>query len=263
MTLHISLQILFHETDLEDIVSGGNGRVGREDQRRPQHLAGGREIEAVLFHEHPGALKPHQKRMPFVHVIDHGIDPEGLQGLHPPDAEDDLLPQSVLHIAGVESAGDVPVFRVIFFQVGVEQVERNPPDLASPDLREALPAGKVHGYFHWFPILAGLQGEDHVVEVIVGRFLLLPSVPAQVLGEIAVLVQKAYAAQRKPQVARALEVIACKDAQSPGIDGKALGNSELHGKIGDGEINGLGQEKGVHTLFGYIILEGIGCSSHL
>ena len=74
-----------------------------------------------------------------------GCSSEGLEGPHPADAEQDLLAEAVLGAPAVEPVGDCPQVVVVLVDVGVEQVQLDPPDVGQPDLGRQGLAGQVDG----------------------------------------------------------------------------------------------------------------------
>ena len=72
-----------------------------------------------------------------------GRMPSACKRPHAADAQHDLLLDAQLAVAAVQRAGDLAVVGRVPGDVGIEQVQRNAPDLHLPDLRRRLPAGKI------------------------------------------------------------------------------------------------------------------------
>jgi hypothetical protein len=113
--------------------AGTNGRVGGEDALLLDVAAGGVEVDAgrdQLAHQ----LERQERRVAFVQVIRVRVDAEGAQRAHPADAEHGLLHDAGAGVAAVEVRGDPAVDVLVAVAIGVEEVERNPPDVGAPDL---------------------------------------------------------------------------------------------------------------------------------
>ena len=100
-----------------------------------------------------------------------------------------------------------------------------------PDLRVRFSIRQVDGHFHVWN-----ERDRPGVEVIVFKCFLLPAGGIEVLPEIPLLVEKSDAHERKAQIAGGFQMIAGQHAQSAGENGKALGNSELGGKISHNHV---------------------------
>ena len=111
---------------------GRHRRVGREDARRAHRLDRLAVGQARVLHQLADPLEPEEPGVALVGVEHLRIDPEGVEGAHAADAEEDLLAQAVLGLAAVEPVGDRPQVGGVLLHVGVEQVERHPPDLGPP-----------------------------------------------------------------------------------------------------------------------------------
>ena len=116
-------------------------------------------------------------------------------------------------------------------QIRVQQKKLDPADIHVPDLCVRFSVRQFDGHFHVWNEL-----NRPGVEVIVFKCFLLPAGGIEVLPEIPLLVEKPDAHERKAQIAGGFQMIAGQHAQSAGKNGKALGNSELGGKIGDNHV---------------------------
>ena len=94
------------------------------------------------------------------------LDSEHGQGAETADSENHLLLEAHLFAAAVELVGDVLIAGIVFRDVGVEQVERNPSDLRFPDLRVDRATGKVHADAQRFSLRGSLRLNRQVVEVV-------------------------------------------------------------------------------------------------
>ena len=108
----------------EDLVAGGDGRVGGED-------GGGLDVRDrvvgrhAVLDERADALDREEGGVALVHVEDVRVDAERLERTDAADAEQQLLADAVLAVAGVERVGE---------HLDLEQVERNAADVLAPDV---------------------------------------------------------------------------------------------------------------------------------
>ncbi len=109
--------------------------------------------------------------MALVGVEDLGVESQGFQGADTADAEEDLLAQPVLHVAAVEAVGHGTDLVGVVLDVGIEEVERDAPDVGPPHLGLQRLAGQVDPHPD-----ALAQGEGHGPRVLVREALLLPAV---------------------------------------------------------------------------------------
>lgn len=160
---------------------------------------------------------------------------------HPADAQQHLLEQPVLAAAAVQPVGDVPFAGRVGRHVGVEQQQRHPPDLGSPDLRgEPPPGGQCQLDPGRGAVGLAQQGDGQLLRVEHRVALLLPAVPAERLAEVAVPVEQPDPDQRHPEVAGGLEVVAGQDAQAAGVLRQRGGDAVLRREVGDGGRQRLG-----------------------
>ena len=121
-----------------------DGRVRGEHAAAADDLDGGVEGQ-TLAHELADALQPEEPGVALVGVEHVRGQPEGAQGAHATDAEDDLLAQTVVLVAAVEAIGDRDAVGRVAGDVGVEQVQRDATDVGAPDVDLDLVAGEVDG----------------------------------------------------------------------------------------------------------------------
>jgi hypothetical protein len=124
------------------------------------------------------------------------------------------------------AVGHTAVAVRVLLDVGVQEVERGPADVGPPHLGVARLAGEVDDDAH-----ALAQRDSQGVRVERREALLLPAVEAEVLAEVAVLVEEADADERDAHVRRRLEVVAGQDAEAAGVLGQGFGDAELGGEV--------------------------------
>jgi hypothetical protein len=107
--------------------------MSREDVTGGGELARLRQGESLLGDEMADLLEDGECRVAFVDVPDGRRDPEAFERPYPTDAERDLLANPHLLIAGIQPCRNVAIIRVVFGKVGVEEEERDLPDLRDPD----------------------------------------------------------------------------------------------------------------------------------
>ena len=104
----------------EDLVAGGNGRVGGEDRIPPDQRE--RVLERVSgVDQQSQSLELQEDRMALVDVKDGGGDPGRRKCPHAPDAEQQLLADAHHAIAPVEAGRDLTVGGRVLGDVRVEQ----------------------------------------------------------------------------------------------------------------------------------------------
>ena len=228
----VILEIGLDEVGRKTVVAGRHRGVGRENRARGHELHSRLEGQLVLVHEIGDALKAREGRMALVHVDDLGLEAKRLQGPDAADAEEVFLADPGLQVAAVEAVGELARGGLVFRYVGVHEVERHPADLRLPDLGEYPFPAQVHVDHDPFAGRVLAQGQRHLLEVVDGVAFLLPAVRGEVLAEKTLLVAQADADQGHAQVACRLEMVAGQDAESPGIDGQALGDAVFQAEIG-------------------------------
>ena len=118
--------------------------------------------------------------------------------------------------------------------VGVEQQQRDPPDLGPPHLRHQLaPARQPDRHLACRPVGLTDQRDRQPVGVQDRVGLLLPSLAGQRLPEVAAAVEQPHADDRHSEVRGRLEVVAGEDAQAARVLRENGGDAELRGEIGD------------------------------
>ena len=195
-------QVALHQRPGEAVDSGGHRCVGREHRVGTHRLHGLCEAQAVLHYERPDSLESHEPCMAFVGVEHIGCRSHRLESPNPADSEHQLLAESVLHVPAVEAVGHQAQVRGVLREIRVQQVERDPAQVHSPDPEQHLAAGQLHRH----RVHAHL-GHGHGVRVGVDEALVLPAVHREVLVEVAVAVEQPHCDQRHAHVAGGLHVI--------------------------------------------------------
>jgi hypothetical protein len=173
--------------------------------------------------------------MAFVHVIDGGAKAESVEGANAADAEKDFLLDAHVEVTAVELGGDGAVLRTISGEIGIEEIELNAADGGAPDAGSDFAIGKLDADLH---IGNELDGEN--VEVVFFAVFLLPAGGIEALAKISFLIEKADSDERKAEIAGGFEMVAGKNAESPGKNGETFGDAELEREVGDEEIVVLG-----------------------
>ena len=179
----------------------------------------------------PGVALVHVENLRRWQVLDLGKGPDGP---HPADAGQDLLLDPVFLVAAVEPVGDATQIVIVFWDVRVQQQQRNSPDLCDPDARPQL-----HGIRHrqldqdGVVVAVGEQPQRKALRIERRVALVLPTVGRQRLAEVARAVQQTDGHQGQTQIRCGLEVIACQNAEAAGVVGQHLGNAEFHREVGD------------------------------
>src|SRR5581483_10526358 len=115
--------------------------------------------------------------------------------------------------------------------VGVQQVELQPPDIHAPHLCAQSSIGKVQVHDD-----VGKQADRQRVKIVIFKRFLLPACGVKVLPEVSLLVQQPDAYQRNAQIAGSFQMIAREHAQAASKNREALGNPEFGGEIRDQHI---------------------------
>ena len=202
--------------------------MGREDEAGARHQAGLLERDLPAPAELTHALDGDQESMALVHVEDVGLHAQGSQRAHAADAQHDLLWQPAFGLRNVEPVGDGPQLRRVRGEVGVEKEERDAADLRAPHR-------DVHGRAadRRFDLDAFQLAHRELLAAVLGVHLDLPPRRIDVLAAEAVLVEKAHRHERKPEVARRLQVVAGQHAEAARVDRQALGDAELEREVPD------------------------------
>src|SRR5262250_850037 len=116
--------------------------------------------------------------------------------------------------AAVQLAGDTAQRRGVGGVVGVEQIERHPPDTCLPRSQPQIVAGILDLDPYPLPGLIPHRRYRKLPGVVVRVERRLPAMRIERLPEIPLLVQQTDADDRDSQVARCLQLITCDVAES-------------------------------------------------
>ena len=115
---------IFSEQSLiESVVSGRHRSVRGEERGSPHYLKSLTEVKVVILNIFTKPLKPGERGVSLVAMVDLRIDAEIPEGSDAADAEQELLLQTVLPVAAVEVIGHLTVLRRVRFIVSVKQIE--------------------------------------------------------------------------------------------------------------------------------------------
>ncbi len=117
--------------------------------------------------------------------------------------------------------------------MGIEEIERDTPDLHLPDrdIDRWVDQGDLH---HKLPAVVARHPENRRgVAVQDLSDVLLPPVPLHVLVEVSFCVHEPDGDHRQPEIACRFDVVAGKDAEPPCIERERVVQPELAGEVGD------------------------------
>ncbi len=215
----------------ESIVARGYGRMRREHAGCGDGLerAFERKSEPQMLTQQ---LQDQERCVTFVEVPDRGLQTQCAQRAGAAEAEDHLLPYAGGLIATVEAVRDVTIGRSVFRSVGVEQVDGHATDLRLPQARDDVTAGYADGDF--YPLAAGVARGLYrqIPWRMLAVFGVLDTIVIDRLREVALLVKKPDSHEIRAAVTRSLAVIAGKNPEAAGINGKALVKAVLGAEIG-------------------------------
>jgi len=234
----VGAEVLFHQVEGEDIVAGGNGRVGREDGRvahLPRRLLEGKPLVLDFF---ANPLQERKRRVPLVEVQDRAVDAQGVEHLVAADPQDDLLAQPQLPVADVEALRDAPVPGVVRFNVRVHEIQGNPAHVDLPDrhMDGGLDEGNLDDNLPSLGVKNAGDGGRVAVEGLVHA--LLPAVVADVLHHVPLGVHEPHGDQRDPQVAGLLDVVPGQEPQPARVEGKRVVKAVFGREVGHRVIDG-------------------------
>jgi hypothetical protein len=188
--------------------------VGSEDTGRPYCFTGFFKRKALLLHNFADTFKAKESRVPLVHVSNSRIDPHCPQSADSADTKQDFLLHTGFFIPAVKRCGNVTDILSIFFDIGVQQVQRRTTDLYFPDLGNGMTPCQINGDFNRLTVFAGFLLYRHIIPVVFGITFLLVAIGIQHLFEIPLPVQKSDTYQRQTHIRRCFHVI-------PGQNSKA------------------------------------------
>ena len=176
--------------------------------------------------------------MAFVAMVNILFDTELLEKQHAADAKEDLLLETILPVATIEGVGDGTVVIRVEVIVGVEEVEFHAADIDAPYVSMNL---IVHvGYVDDKGLAVGIHllfdGQTaEVLGFVVGNLL---TIHAEGLCEIAKTIKESYSHHIDIGVTGFLNVVACEDTETAGVDLQDLVQAILHAEIGHGSAIG-------------------------
>ena len=91
--------------------------VGRSDE-----LKGGIKIELLFNHVQPNTFESQERRMSLVHVKHSRLNTKRRERFYSADAKHDFLAHPHLKVAAVKLGGNESVFRTVFRDISIEQV---------------------------------------------------------------------------------------------------------------------------------------------
>ena len=209
-----------HEVVAEHLVAGRHRCVRREHRRaadRFQRVVGRR----ARLDENACALDRKERRMAFVDVVDAWRDPERMQCADAADAQQELLPDPVLSVAGVQRIRDPR---------HVEQIERDRADVVPPDGGVDRLAAEIELDVDRL----AHEAERLRVELLVA--LGLPAFVGDALHEVSAAIKEADGDERHAELGSRLQMVAGQDAETAGIDREAGVDAELHAEVRDEDV---------------------------
>ena len=221
-----------------DLVAGGHGGVGREDDPLPRRAPRLAEVHARP-HAIGDQLDAREDGVAFVEVVEPDRQVERLERPRAADAEQHLLGDATVGPGVVEAVGDPAVTRV----GGLEQVERS----------DGVASHAPDAAFDLAPPHADAHADLGVLEEI-GR-VMLPLVVGVAVGPdalhgVALRPAEADAHHRQPEVARRLHEVASQHAEPARVGVKLLVQAVLHGEVGD---EGRAARGGHGRLWRYVV----------
>jgi len=248
--------MLVDEVKAEALQPGRDRRMRGEDVARLGDIQGFLKGQVVLLHHLHDALQGEEGGVALVHMADQRPQAHRIQGAQPADAHQDFLADAGAAVAAVQPVGQVAVFLDVLRHVGIEQEELDAAHLHLPDLGTHLAVGHGHADLERLAVLAQDAAHGQVAEIVDRVGFLLEAVRAQVLLEIALLVEETNADQGHVQIAGTLEMIPAQDAQATRIVADALGQAELGGEVGDVRLVKVAKTLAIpRFLRGHVVLE--------
>ena len=208
------------------LVPGRHGGVGREDAavaRRGERVVGRRARRHLLGRE----LERGEGGVALVEVQHAGLDPERAERAHRAEAEQPVLAEARERVPLVEPGGDPPVERVVLLELGVEEVERDAPDLRPPDVERDLAAEERERERERAAVLVAHLNRRKPLGHDLRPVLVLQPRPVDALLEVPLAVEQPDPDHRQREVARRLEDVAGERAEPAGVDRQRRVHAEL------------------------------------
>ncbi len=224
--------MLFDQRERERVVSGGNRRVRREHRRFAYFVQRGVERLAV-FAQVANALQHDEAGVAFVEMKHCRLGAERFEGADTADSENDFLLDAGFRVATVQACGQLSVPRRVFFQVGVEQVERHAAQPDSPDCGQHRSIAERHRRDTRLAVRRHRRFDRRIrpVEALVALFL--PPFCRNMLVKITLRIHEPDADQRHAEVARFLAVIAGQHTKAAGVNRQRLVQGEFGREVGN------------------------------
>ena len=226
-------EILGDQLGCERHVASGHRGVGRE-----QRVSGGApdglvEGDLVLLDPLPDPFQRQQRGVSLVHVPHRRLHLQRPQCQESSDAQNVLLTQPHLPSLNVEDRGDRAVVRTVLRDVGVEQQNRNAPDLRLPALQVELSPRHRHAHQQRLAVRAGHRADRQAPEIEIRVEVLMQPLRIDGLLEIPAAIHQADAEEGESEIAGRLAVVAGQDTEAAGVDPDAAVPAVLGGEIGD------------------------------
>jgi hypothetical protein len=177
---------------------------------------GGRTVGELAVEQ----LEAEEPGVPLVEVVDPRGPADGGHGSRPADTQHELLFETVSTIAAVETVGDRAIGGIVPRQVGVEEQQRHPADGHPPHRGGHHPVTDRHLDHH-----AGVDATE--ILGLVGLVALRLRAAGQPLSEESLSVEQPHRAERHPEIAGRLQVVARQDPESTRVLGHELADAEL------------------------------------
>src|SRR5205085_7434926 len=161
------------------------------------------------------------------------LDAQPAQQAHAADAEQSLLHTARLAVDAVKMTRDESVNALIAFDVRVEQVQVHAPDFDAPSLRADSAPAHLHLDEYRRARLVAYQLDWQARCVHLAVVLLLPTVAAQALAEVAMMIEQPDGDERQAQIARRFQVIAGEDAKPTRVKWQRCVDAELGAEVCD------------------------------
>ena len=177
-------------------------------------------------------LQGQQRGMPFVHVeaLDVGVT-QGAQHPDPAYSQHDLLANPVVLVAAVEMIGDGTILRGILFKIRIQKIDRHDIAADTPDF--IFP----RAYLNLPPFDFDRTTRLHFLQQLGYRpddiLFALPAGGVQLLAEIAFAVEQRHHDHGDTHIGRRAHRVSGEYAQAARIGRHGLGETDLHGEIGD------------------------------
>jgi hypothetical protein len=172
-----------------------------------------------------------QAGVPLIHVIFADGKSEGVENAGAAQAEDDFLLEAVVGVTAVKGIGQPPVLVDVAGDIGVEEQDRDfaprgALDPVKPGLDlDVAPLDGDQGF-------GRQQFHQGLGLPFAGQFD-LPAVGAELLVKVALAMGQGNRDHRQLEIRRALDSVACEHPETAAVGGDVVGETDLHGKIGD------------------------------